>query len=157
MLTASEELTPITGQQVREAALHYPRGKSRGLDGWSVRHLLLLDDQHVQALASILNQLEADAMHGKPPPWTTAVTLLTKPTGGYRPITITMLPVRLWALVRRPTVQEFERAHSGGPYAGTPSLSCTQAVWNHLIRQEASKAVNYECGGYSIDIQIEGI
>eukprot|EP00971_Amphidinium_carterae_P148738 2949049-Amphidinium_carterae.2 len=152
-LQRSEPMPLITGQLLRQVAQDYPRGKCRGLDGWSVRHLLLLDASLLDQLAGLLNHLEELALQGGAAPWTTSVSLLAKPLGGYRPIAITMLPMRLWALARRQQVAAFESVHSGGAFAGSSKLSCTQAVWNHMLRQEASKAVQYECGCYSIDIQ----
>ena len=91
----------------RWAALHYPERKALGADGWRAHELGMLPDSALQRVVDIINQF---VTQGQFPQQLglNIMTLLPKPSGGYRTIAKTPMWHRLYAFARRKTIKAWE-------------------------------------------------
>ena len=91
--------SPITVDVIRAAARSFKAHTAVGIDGIRPRHLDLLPDEAINALATLYNLSEAI---GVPLVQGADIVFLPKPTGGERPIGILPSLYRLWCRCRRP-------------------------------------------------------
>ncbi len=97
-------------EAIRQASKEFPHTTASTFDGFHVRHYALLSAAALEVLASILYLSE---LLGELPAQIAAVilTMLSKPTGGYRPIGVFPSPYRLWGRLSRSVADEWERKH----------------------------------------------
>ena len=97
------DLSPITGEQVREAARQMGTGKSPGHDGWRGGDLAKLPIDAQEELAELLNEVE---LKGQWPATMKGAVVVMLPKGegmdplGQRPIGLLPGIYRLWARLR---------------------------------------------------------
>ena len=93
---------PVTVDQIRAACKAFEPGTSVGLDGIRPRHLLLLPDAALAALALRFSELA-----GMLPVAGANIVFLPKPTGGERTIGVLPTLYRVWNRCRRHQAQSW--------------------------------------------------
>ncbi len=123
--------------EVRAAAKSVRRDSAQTHDGFHPRHLSLLSDGALEALADIYEAAEALGS------WPSQLSLITmpalpKPDGGYRLIGIFTAAYRVWARARRPLADQWESTHDRPYFAAGAHRSPVDAVWRQSLRAEAA-------------------
>lgn len=118
----------ITPDEVRAAAKSFPTETGLAADNISPRALLRLSSEALEALAALLNKIEAVGT------WTPAldpvlVVLLSKPDGGFRPIGLFPTLVRVWMRVRTPVARRWEQDNADGCMYGAAGMGAQRAAW----------------------------
>ena len=71
-----------------------------------------------------------------------------KAGGGYRPIGGFCSPYWLWAKLRRPFVDDWERSHPSKHFASVAGKSPTVAVWRQSLRAELAAELGQSAGAF---------
>ncbi len=131
-----ERLTP---SQLRAASLAFPKRTTMAYDGFHVRHFAMLSEEGLNALAVILEVVEATSRW---PSQLGVVTtpMLPKPKGGHRLIGKLTGLYRLWAKARRPHAEAWESANDRPYLAAAAGSGPIDAVFRQAMRQESSAA-----------------
>ena len=128
---------PIAAQMIRAAGRSFKSNTAVGIEGIRPRHVDLLPDKALEALAVLLNYSE---MVGLPPVIGASVVFLPKPTGGERPIGILPTLYRLWCRCRRSQATAWEREHDRKYFWAAAGRSSSQAVHLQGVRLEEARA-----------------
>ena len=123
--------------ELREAALSFPRRTGVSLDGIHVRHLALLPDEALAVLALLIMVIEA---LGCLPTQVQRllIFLIPKSTGGRRPIMLAPALYRWWTRVRRPLAEEWDAAHDYPFFAASKGRTAVDPVYRRAVRAEAA-------------------
>ncbi len=132
-------LPRLTAAQLRSASLAFSRRTSSTYDGWHVRHIGLLSDGGLEALAMLLEAVERTSR------WPAQTSLVTSPMiekarGGHRLIGKLTALYRVWAKARRHYAEEWESAHERPFFATASGTGPVDAVYRQSMRQEAATA-----------------
>ena len=104
-----------------------------GLDRWTPRQLLHLDDVGLECFLDIVMMVEQQCQW---PAVSTKIVFLAKRTGGVRPIALIYLVARVQARLRRPLAVEWERRNDRPFWWAVRGRSCERAVWQQSARSE---------------------
>ena len=129
----------LTPGELREVALSFPRRTGISLDGVHVRHLALLPDEALLALAVILLVVE---QLGVLPSQVQRllIFLIPKATGGRRPIMLAPALYRWWARARRPLAERWEADNDHPFFAASKGRTAIDPVYRRAVRAEAAAA-----------------
>ena len=131
----------ISVPEMREASTSFKRNTcARG--GIHPRHIALLPDEAIQVLLDVLHAAEAV---GRFPPQIdqTFMSLLPKPSGGFRTIGLYTSIYRVWAKARAALTKQWERSHASGEgFAAGENRAAVDVVWRHSFAAEAADADN---------------
>ena len=128
-----------TPSQLRLAAASFPEATGLGWDALHPRAVCRLPDERIEDLITVLMKAEDEGR------WPSAVSLVTivllaKDGGGFRPIGLFPMTIRLWMRLRRDMVVEWERANERDfLYAGR-GKGAAVAAWQQATRAEAAAA-----------------
>ena len=133
----------VTPQQLREAASTFPVATGLGCDNFSPRAIGRLSDRMLFALAAIFAAAE------KLGAWPDLVNLvlivlLPKPDGGFRPIGLFPMLVRLWFRVRVPLMRAWESANAMPQMFGGRRMGAHRAAWVASFRAEAAAGAEHD-------------
>ena len=81
------------------------------------------------------------------------IVFLAKPSGGTRPIGLIIGSMRLWAKVRRPLADEWERAHSRPYFFAAKGKSAEHAAWQIQFLHEWSAAIGLPAASLLKDLR----
>ena len=123
------ELPPIRADDIRSAAMRFPR-KTSAVCGWHPRHFGLLASGTLQGLACILNM--AESIGTMPTPAQAVVTRLI--TNKRRPIGLFTSLFRVWGKIRSSIARGWEslscqRQH----YNAAPGRHVGDAIWRAIV------------------------
>lgn len=104
-----------------------------GLDSWTPRQLLHLDDAGLECFLDVLMLIEK---HCEWPVVVNKIVFLAKRTGGLRPIALIYLVARVQARLRRPIALEWEKRNDRSYWWAARGRSCEQAVWQQAAWSE---------------------
>ena len=85
------------------------------------------------------------------PPLIHTLVRLSKPSGGHRLIALLHDLAKLWGVIRRPLVAEWERRHELPEFWGGAGKSSTRAVFQRRLDSEVAR----ELGGSSVSILLD--
>ena len=147
-LADHEQLPPIAGEQLREAADTYKEHTGRGCDAFHPKWFAWLSDELLAAFALLLMSLEKLGV------WPSQISailiaLIPKNSGGTRPIGLLAALVRLWERVRKPIVAEWRRTVERSYNLAAKGKSPQAAVWRLALRTEAARARGEESAAAS--------
>ena len=148
----AECLPRPTLQQVRKAALSFPRATGRGAEQLHPRHFALLSDDALDAWLDIMIQMEAQGILPRQLALLVLV-FLPKGDGGHRPIGLFMAAQRLWGRLRRKEVIEWEAKCSRAYFGGCAGASTEQVVWEQLLAKEYATAAGKCSAAVMIDLR----
>jgi hypothetical protein len=129
----------LAPDELREVALSFPRRTGVSLDGVHVRHLALLPDEALLALATIL--LVVEQLGVLPSQLQRLlVFLIPKATGGRSPIMLAPALYRWWARARRPLAERWEADNDHQFFAASKGRTAIDPVYRRAARAEAAAA-----------------
>ena len=130
-----DQVTPITANDLREAARTFPAGTGRGADDMAPRAVASVPKTQLAKLAQLLNECEKQGR------WPQScelvlIVLLPKADGGKRPIGLFPSTVRLWMRARSRVLRKWERDDQRSGIFGGKGMSATRASWAAAFRGE---------------------
>ena len=142
---------PPTVEQLLEAARKIPVGSGLSWDLWHPRALQRLPRPLLTALIRILAAAERE---GKWPAQLdlVVIALLTKPGGGFRPIGLFPSIIRIWGKLRRPLVDEWERAHERNYFYAGKGCGAEVGAFKQASRAELANVAKAVHGMSMIDL-----
>ena len=140
-------LAPPHPDEIRTVLRAARESTGKAMDGWHLRHLLLLCDEALAILALFWMILE---VAGLAPSCVRRllVFLLAKPTGGYRPIALFPSFYRAWGRCRRRIADCWEQEHPREYFAVSTGRSVTDGVWRAAVRAEAGANEGAAAGSF---------
>jgi len=143
--------TKITPRKVREAIGVLRLEAGQGMDSMPVWMLRSLDQQELEALASLLEEVEA-AVTWPIQALAVAVALLDKEAGGDRPIALTTMLYRIWGKVRFFDGQHWDSHHAGDYDQALEGRGVLPALYQDELEHEAAVASGKEVLGMLLDL-----
>eukprot|EP00971_Amphidinium_carterae_P158248 3137119-Amphidinium_carterae.1 len=144
-VAAQSALPPFTAEQVLAVCSAYPVRKAPGPDDWSPATWKMLPLPFHARLAQILNAFE-DA-EGFPKEWTTSIALMSKPSGGTRPIALMVACARVRAKLRREIAEAWETRWQLPANWGVAEKACDHASWLHGLQVESARGQGLHVAG----------
>ena len=121
--------------ELREVGLSFPRRTGISLDGMHVRHLALLPDEALHALATLLAVIEHLGMLPLQVQ-RLLIFLIPKATGGRRPIMLAPALYRWWARARRPLAEAWDADHDHPFFAASKGRTAIDPVYRRAVKAE---------------------
>ena len=122
-----------TTSHMRKVLATFKALSGSGLDSWTPRQLLMLDDQGIDCLIDVIMLIEQSCQW---PDMCTKLVFLAKRTGGLRPIALINLIARVQARLRRPIACQWEHDHDREYWWASKGKSCQRAVWQQSAWSE---------------------
>ena len=137
LLEDVEQLSPLTSEDLRQAAWSFPAGTGRGIDNISPRAFARLSDGLLSSLGSWLSVAER---LGTWPAMCRCimVILFPKPDGGRRPIGLFHSLVRLWGRARSDYARRWEQQTDMPCVFGSSGKGAQRAAWQVAFRSEVA-------------------
>jgi hypothetical protein len=125
----------MTVQHIRGAAAKFKHATSTTLDGYHPRHLGMVSDAGVHALATLFMCMEAV---GVPPPqlWFLTMPMLEKPSSGFRLILGQPAFMRVWDECKAKYMEEFCVRNDRSYFGMAKGKSCEMIVFAQAARTE---------------------
>ena len=144
-------LTPIAAEDLVLAAHTYKRHTGLGVDSFHPRWFGWLSSALLQALACLLNTLEA---LGVWPMQVQAIIIaqIAKSGGGRRPIGLFTSLVRLWEHIRKSIVEQWRQTVVRPYHWASRGRSTEAAVYKQALQAEAAAARGLESAASLIDL-----
>ena len=89
----------------------------------------------------------------KPLDWLNIIVFLLKPTGGWRPIGLTVCVLRVWSRIRSAVARRWEEAHNDRFFWGTRGKACDAAAWCHNILAGYARYIGMDVATLFTDIE----
>ena len=136
---------------MREAARSFSHGTCATFDGLHPRGFDLMSDEALDAFGQLLMILED---MGQWPQGVDAVVtaLIPKPKGGVRPIGLFSGLYRIWARVRRPYADQWEKEHDKPFFAAKSGQGALDTVWDQAFRAERTTCAGGSAGSVLVDM-----
>eukprot|EP00959_Pyramimonas_sp_CCMP1952_P299658 6267756-Pyramimonas_sp.AAC.1 len=129
---------------LRRAAQSFPSGTATSYGNFHPRHLMLLDDDGLDALALLLLASEAIGMLPKQLSWI-QMPMLGKPSGGIRLAILYAAVYRTWQRARKPMVDHMHAGLDRRYWGASRGRSATDCAWLRAVRSESNQ-VAHKCG-----------
>ncbi len=152
--TGSRALPRPSRQQMRAALRAFPAGTALAWDGLHPRLVARLSDTRIDELITLMMTAEATGTWPENIGFV-SVVLLPRPDGGFRPIGLFPLLVRVWSKVRRPLVARWEadmEATRSYLYAGS-GKGAHVAAWQHAFRAETAADAGATFAALLLDLE----
>ncbi len=122
---------------LRSVAKSYTHRTAVSVDGFAMRHFMLLSDAGLEVLSGIIELMEATSELPRQLD-VVLLAMLPKPAGGYRPIGVFPGLYRLWGKARRPYCKEWELKHHRSYFGCGEAAGAVDLVWRQCFRSEAA-------------------
>eukprot|EP00969_Alexandrium_andersonii_P236073 10422097-Alexandrium_andersonii.AAC.1 len=143
---------PVCSRDVRRAIASFPDRAARGSDHWEAPLLKKLPDEACNSLAGLINEWEENVL------WpgqmmAMMVSLLIKPSGADRPITLVPIMGRLWGRVRKGVFRSWNQRCSGHWDVATVGNSALRSCLTRVLRHEIAAEVGSEVADIYWDVE----
>ena len=148
----AQPLKLITGDDVTQAMKYLAKNTALGIDHWSPEEWRRLPTTTHQAMAELLNRVEAGMawprhiVHN-------IIVLMGKPQGGTRPIALMPMLYRIWTKIRKPYIEQWEQQHAGPWDAAVKGSSALRAAYHSQFYDEIGHYLQYTNGTILFDME----
>ena len=127
----------ITGKMLKAILFSLNPRRATGLDWWTVAELRALPDKALDELAAIIDDMER-YLAAPLQAIFNLVSLIPKPDGGERPITLTSCVYVLWSAARTAPINSWEDGFAGFWDDAVRNSSCLQAALTRRLFDEVA-------------------
>ena len=142
----------ITLAQLDELLATYPDSVGLGACCTHPKSIALLPPSFRLRFIDLMHTFERQP-HLRPMDWLSLIVFLLKPTGGWRPIGLTMCVLRVWSRIRSAIAQGWERQHDERFFWGSKGKPCDVAGWCHNVLAGYARYIGMEVATLFGDIE----